>query len=654
MRILAALLLGCVLALSGAGGARAAEQIERFDSRIVIAQDGTLTVTERIRVRAEHRDIRHGLYRDFPIFFRDEAGRRHEVPFKVLSVRRDNRPEPFWTERHANFVRIYAGDKGTELRPGAYVYTFSYETARQFRWFGGGPELDWNVTGNFWRFPIAKATVRIKAPGGARPTRWTAYTGPLRARGTAFEGAIGTDGVLGVETTGRLAPGEGLTIVAEYPPGTVTEPTRQDRAWYAILDNRAWLAGGLGFALVLAYYVTAWRAVGRDPEGGLIIPRFAPPEGVSPALANYIRNWGFSEAGWRAFTAAALSLAVRGLVLFDQNGKELTLRRTAKAVPPRFDALPPGERAILNWVEREGGSGRITRENGKAVAEAAKTFRRTIHAENRDRFFRHNYLFFGIGAGLTGAAILLTSWLGGIAFADFLPLAPFLFLAVGIGFGLAPAIRRLLGAASTPVLLRSALGLTAFVTILILETAKMLGARDGGWDGFVGAVAGVLADHPEPFALFVGFALVNGLFVYLLRAPTVDGRAVMDELEGFRLYLTTAETPRLDMHPPVIDQERFEALLPYAVALDAERPWTAAFESALRRAHPGEDPVGSYRPDWRYGGGWSGRDLPRAVSASIAAATASFAAAMPSTSSSGFGGGGGSGGGGGGGGGGGW
>jgi hypothetical protein len=64
--------------------------------------------------------------------------------------------------------------------------------------------------------------------------------------------------------------------------------------------------------------------VGRDPKGGVIIPLFHPPQRISPALANYIHDWGFGRNKWRAFTAAALSLAVRGLLTFDDGGGSLT------------------------------------------------------------------------------------------------------------------------------------------------------------------------------------------------------------------------------------------------------------------------------------------------------------------------------------------
>ena len=163
----------------------------------------------------------------------------------------------------------------------------------------------------------------------------------------------------------------------------------------------------------------------------------------------------------------------------------------------------------------------------------------------------------------------------------------------------------------------------------------------------------------HPIALVGGFAALNGLFVYLMRAPTALGRPVMDQLAGFKLYLETAEKERMNYQAPEITAERFEALLPYAVALDVEKPWADAFSSALARAHPGEaEPMNHYHPTWTGGSSsWSTAAFSGAVASTVGSVSSAFASAVPvSSGSSGFsgGGGGGSGGGGGGGGGGGW
>ena len=127
----------------------------------------------------------------------------------------------------------------------------------------------------------------------------------------------------------------------------------------------------------------------------------------------------------------------------------------------------------------------------------------------------------------------------------------------------------------------------------------------------------------------------------------------MDQVEGFKMYLSVAEKDRLELlHPPEKTPELFEKYLPYAFALDVENEWSEQFAEVLAQAATTGQ---SYAPTWYEGSSWNARNfsgfaagLGSSLSSSIAAA------ATPPSSSSGSGGGGSSGGGGGGGGGSGW
>jgi uncharacterized membrane protein len=104
--------------------------------------------------------------------------------------------------------------------------------------------------------------------------------------------------------------------------------------------------------------------------------------------------------------------------------------------------------------------------------------------------------------------------------------------------------------------------------------------------------------------------------------------------------------------------QHFETLLPYAVALNLEKPWSKAFEAWLATA-AGAAAAASYNPHWYSGDRFSAGNIGRNMGsvADTISSSMTNAAPAPSSSSSGFsggGGGGGSGGGGGGGGGGGW
>ncbi|MCB1435410.1 MAG: DUF2207 domain-containing protein, partial [Alphaproteobacteria bacterium] len=183
----------------------------------------------------------------------------------------------------------------------------------------------------------------------------------------AFAGAVQGDNTLEVRTTGTLAPREGLSVALEIPEGLIAPPTGSQAFWYWLSDNKRIVIAGFGFLGVLLFYLLTWNAVGRDPPKGTIIPLYYPPEGISPALAGYIDNWGWSESGWRNFTAATVSLATRGLIVFDDSGKDIVLTLTDKPEPEGADRLPPGEKVIYDWVKRRNGRVVINKANGPSL-----------------------------------------------------------------------------------------------------------------------------------------------------------------------------------------------------------------------------------------------------------------------------------------------
>jgi uncharacterized membrane protein len=127
----------------------------------------------------------------------------------------------------------------------------------------------------------------------------------------------------------------------------------------------------------------------------------------------------------------------------------------------------------------------------------------------------------------------------------------------------------------------------------------------------------------------------------------------MDQVEGFKMYLSVAEQDRLNMlNPPEKTPQLFEKYLPYALALNVENEWSEQFAEVLAKAQVDGQP---YSPSWYQGSSWNRlgtSGFSDSLGGAFAAAIASSAVAPGS--SSGSGGGGSSGGGGGGGGGSGW
>ena len=88
--------------------------------------------------------------------------------------------------------------------------------------------------------------------------------------------------------------------------------------------------------------------------------------------------------------------------------------------------------------------------------------------------------------------------------------------------------------------------------------------------------------------LWAGVALAIGgvpayAFYHLLKAPTALGAHTMDQIDGFKLFLETAEKDRLEiLNPPNVTPALFESFLPYAIALDCENQWSKKFEPRPR------------------------------------------------------------------------
>jgi len=558
--------------------ARAEESILSFDSEIRIANDGSLGVAETIVVRAEGENIRRGIYRDFPTRYQDRNGLRHSVDFEVISLERDGKIEPFFTESLSNGVRVNFGNDDFLPVPGEFTYVLRYRTRRQIGFFADHDELYWNSTGNDWAFRIERASARIELPQTVAPNelRLDAYTGPTGSRANASSAEKLDNGAIWRLDT-PLSPGEGMTVTLGFPKGIVQAPSSSERLGWMLRD----LAGPLCsfFALVglLGFYLWLWRRIGRDPAAGTIIVQYEPAEGHSPAGLRFVRRYGYDAV---CFSADAVALGVAGVLRierekgFFKDGWSLHRGDTpfkgstslASSMQTLAQTLFAGGPSSIKLDE----SNRVLLMGAKSAHEAA------LKRIYQPRYFETNYGWLGLGIVVT---------------------------------------------------------LVASVVALALTRGNEV------------AILLVLAGG----ALMLTTSIV---FAFLLRRPTREGRSLLDHIEGLRRYLSVAERDELaslTSPAPQLDAARYQALLPYALALDVESAWTARFTAAVGTAVAAEAARSAH---WVGGTGFASSsftDLGSALGSSFSSQIAS--SSSPPGSSSGGGGGGSSGGGGGGGGG---
>jgi uncharacterized membrane protein YgcG len=550
--------------------ATAEERILEYNSDIHVHQDGQLTITERIRVQAEGKDIKRGIYRDFPTRYRDRAGNYVNVDFSPLSVHRNGNIESWHTQGMSNGVRVYFGNVNRMLDPRIHEYELVFVTNRQLGYFEDHDELYFNAISHGWKFPVERAVTTVKLPFQVASEQLTldVYTGRRGSRESDAEVQVTGPDTVRFATTRSLVPGEGMTIAVAWPKGLTPEPGIAQKTRWFLDDNAAAIVLLLGLLAPFSWYLWAWHKVGRDPEKGVIIPRFEPPHSLSPAACRYVKDMSFDRD---AFTAAIISLAVKGQLEIEEEDKEFSLVRVPSA--PRA-ALTRGEQAVLTaLLPGMSSSIKMENENHSEFQKAHQALKKALKSEYLGRLFQLN------------------------------------------GYYLLP-----------PVLMSVAAALIALFF-------------DGGPPVWISFAVLSLAMHV--------------LFFLLLRAPTPAGRLVMDEIEGFKMYLDTAEQDRLDrMRSPALTPEVFEAFLPYAYALGVENNWCKRFAREIPEQARDQ---GGYHPGW-YSGNFHGTNalnhLGDNFSSSFSSAIAS--ASTPPGSSSGSSGGGSSGGGGGGGGGGGW
>jgi len=561
------LLLALLLPLS----AHADERILSFHSDIVVKSDSWIEVTETITVTAEGNRIRRGIYRDLPTRYFDQLKNAYEVSIEPLAVLRNDRSEDFHVKQMRDGIRVYFGNAERFIEHGEHTYTFRYRASRMLGFFEQHDELYWNVTGFEWAFPIDEASARVSFEFDVAANALTheAYTGAFGAQGRDYSSGVSSDPAVSFKANSPLSPVNGLTIVVGWPKGLVAEPSGVDRAIWMIKDNRNLLAALIGLLVILAYYIPVWRHFGKDPEPGVVVTRYEPPTGFSPASLRYIRQMYYDN---KVMTAAIINLAVKGYLKITARGKEHSLQR----ITPARDApeLAAGERELHDALFAEGGDAPLSNAFHARLGAARSAHKKSLEADYSRGYFRRNGL-------LNVPAILMLLLAAGIS------------LSIGAG----PSL---------------------FVILTI----------------------GV------SIATVVGFAVV-------MRTPTLRGRKLLDEIQGFEEYLEVAEKYELNLRaPPEKTPELFEKMLPFALALGVEQNWAEKFAAVLAAVR---SPDGSaYQPSW-YDGKFNVNNLSSSTQGlSRGLSSAISSSVTPPGSSSGGGGGGFSGGGGGGGGGGGW
>lgn len=337
-------------------------------------------------------------------------------------------------------------------------------------------------------------------------------------------------------------------------------------------------------ACLFLYYAIVWLAVGRDPKPGPLVPRYEAPDGLTPGAVRYIMTSGSDR---KTLVAVLLSLAAKKCIDLRPEGDSYRANRLVEKAP---DLLSPEETLTFDFLFDPATRQRLKQlglqpsdaqpsavldkqasiqPSDKGNSALVSAIQATLSSQYRGKYFKSNlgYIAFGVLA----SAALVTKIAAEAGGSDLVWLSlEFLFAGIVcsalVMVNLVPGIRDI---ASGRV---SAVNAAWFLLGLVMICCLIAGF------GF----AVLQRSRLEYVELLASLLPIHALWAYLVKAPTLPGRRVMDEIAGFREFLLAAEQDRLDkLNHADLTPQYLNACLPYAIALDVKEAWGDAASNRL-------------------------------------------------------------------------
>ncbi len=603
--VLATLLgMGWVLGFGvGPAAAESGDVITDYQIGYDIQRDGTVRVTEDIDYRFAQTG-RHGIFRTLVLQQRDGSDSAHDVVYGIsgLQVSSPDAPAQFTRSftRHngVRYLTVQIGDPERVLTGDQASYRISYLLTGALRTVDGIPELYWNATGLDWDADIRHTQVRVTAPEGvgALSCYWgkAGSTSPCQTR---------TKTGVGIFEQGPMSSRQGVTISAQLPVGSVTNATP-----------------------TLVRHRTIW-------DRAHVGPKTLVPAGGAALLSVLVAGWTWRRSRDKRYVGLAPGIADRSAPIAVDTLDE-------DQIPVQF-APPPLPPELAGQVLRRLPTSRMV---AAVITDLAHAGAIDIHASARSGastkkgISRVAILRSRSAAATPGRAQFLNTLLPDPN-SQFPLDDPGKKMRRRFGKAAETLDKTLQGQVQTlgwvdqasrwgktlPIVVIMALPMAIFLLVAVLG---------------LGALAYAIP------AVIVLLAMVVIMVLSHRTRLTAEGRAVADQVVGFRRYLERAEAGQLRFEE---GQDIFSAYLPWAIIFDLAEHWQ---QICAQLAAAGRIPS---QPSWYAGpnfyDSYSGKSFGESLSSSASAAVSST---NSSSSRSGSGGGGSSGGGGGGGGGGSW
>ena len=543
-----------VLVLLGAPtllGAASAYDILEMHSDLNITAEGIYEAQERIVMN--FRSPLHGFYRVLPVeyLFNDPA--REDVRVRVSRIKAS---DTLTVYREGQYVTIRVGDANRTVT-GRQEYAISYRYDIGEDPHEGYDEFYYNIVGEDWEVPIERFSFSITFPKPVVADRISfskGYWGTTGASGLVWE--LSPDARVITGSSDRLEPGEAITVRVEMPDGYFVARTD----WQALLKIPFLL---LSVVLVSLAWLS-WHRYGRDKDL-IIVPRFSPPEGMSPLDVGYIIDGSLDP---RDVTSMIFYWADKGCLTIVEEGKNFSFikghdpKGASRHEKQIFDAFfASGSNGVVKTKDLEGKFSVAYQKLKKTVDNHYRGERALASNKSRNKAAQSALMML---VPVLGYALILTGNYPG-------PATFFLFLialVASVSFlVLFHVMMRTWHVSKVP---KKVFWFLVFLFVFVFDALFL-------------SITGWVLDAPEADILFgTLLVLLANMPIALLAIITIQrsdyGRRVLEEVLGFRDFIETVE---MDQLKRMIEQDPayYYHVLSFAIVLGLEKKWARKFSS---------------------------------------------------------------------------
>jgi hypothetical protein len=568
--IIAVLLAGLCLCRPASGDPSDFSGIASFHSDVTVREDARLEVREEIVVRDAASFYKSGFRRELPILPEgrwdpkdvNERKAKNAVRVEILEVTEDGAPVRYEQGSGFTYSQVRIGERNVPLDSGEHRFTLHYLVDSPLSVGATTDMLYWNTAGVRQNTATAEEILAVHLPAAVSLDRVQVEP---RVGGRTVSSADGSETTLEriddapntiAYRATNLGPKQSLSLSLTWPSGAIRKP------WTDFLHSERLVLAVP--ALLFLFYLAAWIRIGPEPKPGVVMPRYEPPDGFSPAAVRFLTT-GTTDG--RSFAAVIAQLALRGCLRVEsENGKyklsRLMSDRTAES------SLAPEETVTLAALFEDGPS--IEFSPGLDQRNQAQNARYVFHIHQElNQKLGGKYLTRHPGIIALGVLGTFLSALSLAAFAQGPNPTGALFFTMwilfcGMGMGM---MFELSFATAWRTTFRSGKG---WLTLLPGTGAIAI---------FAGAIVLMLTKLAAGVSLSFAWMIVALLAVNLGWAPqlkrrTRPGRDLLDQIAGFRQFLEKVEQDRMNrVAPSASSAADLDRYIPYAIALEVKEAW---------------------------------------------------------------------------------